>query len=182
MKYHRLHPCCKNIWACLFFWPHWQLFLSSAFSANVHLTSPCCRNRFSLLFPAALSAELPGPLSQSPSTKRFPFGESSATEKHQERAVKGPRAQKAMVLVHALSRASFSIGCPLHMKKEMVHLRVGEPDRGSSRGKCSSRACCDSSWAAALQRCSSLGKFSVSFGCQPARQPQSFCPSVYLYP
>lgn len=93
-------------------------------------------------------------------------------------------AQKAKDLVHALSRASFSISCPLHVEKGKVTLRVGEPGRGSSQGKCSSRAYCDSSRAAALHRCYILWKFSASFGCQPALQlsPQSFCPSIYLYP
>lgn len=71
------------------------------------------------------------PWSWSPSTEIFPFGESSATVKQQERGVKGVWAQKATDLVHALSRASLSISCRLNVKKVMVDLRVGEPDRGS---------------------------------------------------
>lgn len=65
--------------------------------------------------------------------EKNPFWASSATEEQQEGAVKGVWAQKVKDLAHALSRASFSISCPLSVKRGTVTLREGEPKEGPCR-------------------------------------------------
>lgn len=54
-------------------------------------------------------------------------------EKQQEGAVKGLCAQKVNDLAHALSRASFSISCPLNVKRGTVTLKEGELEEGLCR-------------------------------------------------
>jgi len=83
---------------------------------------------FTLPDPAALTGSLCFSLLQSqqsslgccprPLPPKYSLLESfSAVEKQQERVAKGVWAQKAKDQVHALSRASFGISCPLHVKK-----------------------------------------------------------------